>query len=306
MSRSQKRGFTLIELLVVIAIIAILIALLLPAVQQAREAARRTQCKNNLKQIGLAMHNYHDVHNGLPVAQFSCCWGTWLVGIMPYIDQANQYNRYEFNRKYGIPVDNARYGHAANLPVTTTRFAAYSCPSDTPNSPFSGITNHNYAVNFGNTGYAQQSTLNGVTFGEAPFRLSDYLAPARNRKFRDITDGLTSTFLVAEVLQGQGNDLRGFAWWGDASQFTTYLPPNSSLPDRIYSSYYCNNLPDRNLPCAASTTSEPTMFAARSRHVGGVQVTMGDGSSRFISENIDIDLYRGLSTAQGSEVLGEF
>jgi len=301
----RRRGFTLIELLVVIAIIAILIALLLPAVQQAREAARRSQCNNNLKQIGLAMHNYHDVHNGFPVAQYGCCWGTWLVGIMPYIDQANLFNQYEHNRKYGVPSDTARYGHSVNLPVTTTRLAVLTCPSDKDNRPFSNITCHNYAANFGNTSYSQ-GTVNGVTFKKAPFRLTSSGTPAKNQKFRDIKDGTSNTMLVAEVLQGDGRDLRGFAWWGDASQFTTYLPPNSNLPDRIYSSYYCNNQPDQNLPCDVSTSTNPTMFAARSSHEGGIQTVLCDGATRFISENIDLEVWRGLSTAKGGEILGEF
>ncbi|WP_417848443.1 DUF1559 domain-containing protein [Thalassoglobus sp.] len=304
--KRRMDGFTLIELLVVIAIIAILVALLLPAVQQAREAARRTQCKNNLKQIGIAMHNYHEVNNGLPVAQYSCCWGTWVVGIMPYIEQTALYDRYEKNRKYGIPSDTARYNHSVNLPVVRTRFKTLSCPSDLDNAPFSSITNHSYAVNFGNTGYAQQATLNGVTFGEAPFRISGNNTPARNKRFRDVTDGTSSTMMVAEVLQGQGRDLRGFLWWGDASQFTTYLPPNSSAPDRIYSSYYCNNQPEQNLPCAVSTTANPTMFGSRSNHVGGIQTVLVDGSTRFVSENIDLGLWRGLSTARGNEVIGDF
>lgn len=306
LKRYRRRGFTLIELLVVIAIIAVLIALLLPAVQQAREAARRSQCKNNLKQIGLAMHNYHDVHNGFPVAQYGCCWGTWVVGIMPYIEQANLYSKYEFNRKYGIPVDDARYNHSVNLPVTRMRISVLTCPSDTPNAPFSQITSHNYAVNFGNTGYAQQANLNGVVFQKSPFPLSGQNTPARNAGFRDITDGTSSTFLVAEVLQGRASDLRGFSWWGDATEFTTYLPPNSSAPDRIYTAGFCNNLPIQNLPCAVSTGTDPTMFAARSRHEGGVQVSLCDGSSRFVSENIDLNTYRALSTAQGGEVIGEF
>ena len=306
MSTRTKKGFTLIELLVVIAIIAILIALLLPAVQQAREAARRTQCKNNLKQIGLAMHNYHDVNNGFPVAQYSCCWGTWIVGIMPYIDQANLYNRYEMNRKYGIPVDNARYGHAANLPVTRTRLTALTCPSDIPNAPISNITSHSYAVNFGNTGYAQQATLSGVTFHDAPFVISGNNTPARNKKIRDIVDGTSTTILVSEVVQGSGTDLRGFSWWGDASQFSTFLPPNSPAPDRIYSATYCRNEPLQNRPCAVSTGANPTMFASRSMHEGGVQLTLCDGSGRFVSENIDLNVWRALSTSRGSEVIGEF
>lgn len=304
--KKRNQGFTLIELLVVIAIIAILIALLLPAVQQAREAARRTQCKNNLKQIGLAMHNYHDVNNGFPVAQYSCCWGTWVVSILPYIEQTPLYNQYEFNRKYGIPSDTARYNHSVNLPVTRTRLAALTCPSDSANAPFSGITNHNYAVNFGNTGYAQQATLNGVSFEHAPFRLSGNNTPAKNARIRDIKDGTSSTMLVAEVIQGIDRDLRGFLWWGDASQFTAYLTPNSSAPDRIYTAYFCNNQPKQRLPCAVATTTNPTMFASRSHHVGGIQTTLVDGSTRFISDNIDLNTWRALSTSRGAEVIGEF
>lgn len=307
---TKIKGFTLIELLVVIAIIAILISLLLPAVQQAREAARRTQCKNNLKQIGLAMHNYHDVNSGLPVAQYGCCWGTWLVGVMPYIDQGNLYNLYVMDRKYGVPVDNARYAHLANLPVTSQRLAVFSCPSDTPNAPITtngySITSHNYAVNFGNTAFAQQSTLNGVTFAGAPFQYTATGSPAKNKRFRDINDGTSSTIMVGEVLQGIGRDLRGFSWWGDANQFTTYLPPNSAVPDRIYSSYYCNDQPKQNLPCAVSSSSDPTMFASRSRHEGGVQLVLCDGSVRFVSENFDINLWRATSTARGGEVVSEF
>ena len=300
--RTRRKAFTLIELLVVIAIIAILIALLLPAVQQAREAARRTQCRNNLKQLGLAFHNYHDQFNSLPAGAYGCCWGTWQVAIMPQLEQAAQFNRYEHNRKYGTPTDTARYSHTVNRPVVSTRFPTYTCPSDTPNTPISNITSHNYAVNYGNTSYGQ-GTVNGVTFEGAPFRAGN---PARVFSFRDIRDGLSTTMLAAEVLQGTGSDLRGFTWWGDASGFSTYIGPNSNEPDAIYSSGYCNNRPADNLPCIVSTTSYPTMFGSRSRHEGGVQVLLGDGACRFVSENIDLLTWRALSTTRGNETIGEF
>jgi hypothetical protein len=116
-----------------------------------------------------------------------------------------------------------------------------------------------------------------------------------------MVDGTSNTFMVAEVLQGRGSDLRGFTWWGDASQFTTYFAPNSPIPDRIYTAGYCNNLPLLNLPCAVSSATDPTMFASRSRHSGGVQVVLCDAATRFISDSIDLNLWRALSTTEGGE-----
>ncbi|QDT54255.1 Type II secretion system protein G precursor [Caulifigura coniformis] len=315
MAASRRHGFTLIELLVVIAIIAILIALLLPAVQQAREAARRTQCKNNLKQLGLAMHNYHDVHNGLPVGQYGCCWGTWMVSVLPFVEQGPLFNAYEHNRKYGTtlgPADDARYSSPVNRTVVQTRLAVYTCPSDTPGIySTNNYTKHNYLVNFGTTSQVQTPTLNGVQWRGAPFiRNSDSplsSGAARNQSFRDLSDGLSSTLLLSEGLQGVGNDLRGLGWWAGATQFSTYLGPNSNLPDSLSSNCTTDtNRPQMNLPCVATTTANPAMLAARSRHVGGVHVTLGDGSSRFISQNLDIGVWRSLSTSQGGEVVGEF
>ncbi|MHB8899766.1 MAG: DUF1559 domain-containing protein [Thermoguttaceae bacterium] len=311
----RRPGFTLVELLVVIAIIGILIALLLPAVQAAREAARRSQCTNNMKQIGLAMHNYHDTFKTFPPGAWGCCWGTWAICIQQFMEQNALYDLYHFERKWGTPIDDCRYSHANNLPVTTTRIAAMTCPSDLPNSPLATpagytpagrMTSHNYAANYGNTGYAQ-GTVNGVVFDGAPFGpIGSAAQVTRIVGFNAIVDGTSNTMLVGEVLQGQGSDLRGFIWWGDASSFTAYLPPNSTLPDRIYSLTYCKNFPKLNLPCDISTTTDPTMFATRSRHPGGVNVTLCDGSTRFIAETINLPTYRALSTSKGAETLGDF
>lgn len=304
--RSTARpAFTLVELLVVITIIGILIALLLPAVQAAREAARRSQCTNNLKQIGVGMHNYHDIYKTLPVGAYSCCWGTWKVALLPYIEQVNLRQLYVDNNKYGSPVDNARYAHAVNLPVTTTRIPTYQCPSDSPNPNtfISKITSDNYSVNYGNTGLGQQANLNGVNFGGAPFSDSGSTTSAPLvYSFRDIRDGLSNTMMVAEVIQGIGNDLRGFSWWGDASGFETYLAPNSSLPDVIYTPGYCNNQPLQGLPCIGTpTATQPSMYGSRSRHPAGVQVVACDGSTHFVNDSVSLLIWQMASTTHGAE-----
>ncbi len=300
----RYQGFTLVELLVVIAIIGVLVALLLPAVQAAREAARRSQCSNNLKQIALGMHNHHDTHLGLPPAQgpSGCCWGTWQVLVFPYVEQNNAYDLYQ--NWGGNDSTGPRYGSAPNSTnVTNRRYDAFTCPSDpSPNSPIGNLTNHNYAVNYGNTAYSQVD-LNGVVFAGAPFAKADAQNKMRGKNFSSITDGTSNTLLVAEVLQGQGSDLRGFTWWGDGAQFSAFLAPNSTQPDRIYSSSYCNNLPQQGLPCAVSSTSDPTMFASRSQHPGGVQVALCDGSARFVAETIDLNTWRAMASSRGGEVV---
>src|SRR2546429_3627290 len=130
-----KRAFTLVELLVVIAIIGVLVALLLPAVQSARESARRTHCHNHLKQVTLAVHNYADTYRGaFPAGEYGCCWGTWLVALLPYVEQQNLYEQYKYfgaiDINGGNPDVTTRYGGALNLPVTRTQIKTYTCPSD--------------------------------------------------------------------------------------------------------------------------------------------------------------------------------
>ncbi|MEN6497982.1 MAG: DUF1559 domain-containing protein [Thermoguttaceae bacterium] len=300
---ASKRAFTLVELLVVIAIIGILIALLLPAVQAAREAARRMTCSNNLRQLGVACHNYHDVNNSLPIGGFSCCWGTWKVPLLMFLEQKNLYVKYD-QAKF---IDGHRYSDSVNREVVAASIDAYQCPSDIPRTPISTIRSHNYAANYGNTTYTQTATYKGVTFAGAPFMTAGGNTTATVcYKFRDILDGLSNTLLFGEVIQGSGSDLRGFSWWSDAAGFETYLAPNSPLPDRIYDIGYCNKTDPMNPPCDVSTSDWPTMFASRSRHPGGVQVSLCDGSVRFISESIEINTWRALSTTRGGETLKEF
>ncbi len=301
--RKNRPGFTLIELLVVIAIIAILIALLVPAVQKVRESAARMQCQNNLHNLALATHSFHDANKSMPASMGSswCCWGTWPILIMPYIDQGNLAGLYV--NWGGDDSTGPRYSAAPNTTnVSSRRLAVLTCPSDMPNMPFGGLTNHNYAANHGNTDYGQAERLNGTVFGGAPFK------PARNKfqssseiTFQSITDGVSNTLLFAEVVQGQGSDLRGFIWWGDAANFTAYNGINSSTPDVIYTPGYCNNQVD--LPCTGTpTATNPTMMAARSRHSGsGASVALCDGSVRFVTQTISLATWRALATSRGGE-----
>jgi prepilin-type N-terminal cleavage/methylation domain-containing protein/prepilin-type processing-associated H-X9-DG protein len=314
----RVNAFTLVELLVVIAIIGVLVALLLPAVQAAREAARRMQCANNLKQAALAMHNYHDTHKTLPVGSFSCCWGTWQVAILPYLEEGNLAAKYDSNGMYDNPDNSYRYSGTRNRPVTTLRINTLLCPSDehTVSSlvDFVGITRHNYVANYGNTGFTivdalttngASQTVGSVAFAGAPF--SSKGGPSSKPEavdFAQIRDGLSNTLLLGEVIQGKDADLRGFTWWGYASQFQTYLAPNSSQPDVMQSSSYCGSTNPANPPCTGPhTTTMPITIAARSRHPGGVHAAMCDGSVQFFSDDIAINTWRALSTTKGGEVL---
>jgi prepilin-type N-terminal cleavage/methylation domain-containing protein/prepilin-type processing-associated H-X9-DG protein len=307
---NRRRGFTLIELLVVIAIIAILIGLLVPAVQKVREAAARSQCQNNLKQLGLAMHGFHDSNKSLPATMGSsgCCWGTWPVIVMPFIEQANLNKLYQ--NWGGNDSTGPRYGAAPNSTnVTNQRLPILTCPTDTPAKPIGQLTNHNYAVNIGVTGHAQQATL-----GSGSTAVSNAGFIFRNAKVQfktiseialaHIRDGTSNTLMIGEVVQGQGSDLRGFIWWGDAAGFTAYMTPNSTLPGVVYTPGYCNNNKP-NPPCnGAPTTAVPSMYGARSWHGGGVNVCLADGSVRFVTDTISLPTWRALATAQGGDLIG--
>ncbi len=330
-------GFTLVELLVVIAIIGVLVGLLLPAVQSAREAARRMQCSNNLKQIGLATHNYIDIFKKFPVGNYHSVFGTWLVHLLPFVEQQNMRNNYYGSADLeNYPLAGIRYGNALNLPIVRTQVSVYTCPSDeitASPSVISGITFHNYVANYGNTTRGRLSPY-GVTsagtpniFGGAPF--IEFIAPnVRNlanyhvfihtnvsqlkfsTSLSEVTDGTSNTLAFSECLQGRGGDLSGFNWWGGGCHFETLLAPNTAQPDVVEQSCATGAARNpRNPPCvvrvAASgnvVTSGAETHAARSRHIGGVQATMCDGSVRFVSNSIFLETWRAMGTAAGGEV----
>jgi prepilin-type N-terminal cleavage/methylation domain-containing protein len=333
----KRRGFTLIELLVVIAIIAILIALLLPAVQQAREAARRTQCRNNLHQFALALHNYHDTAGRLPPGVISepnpaggTAYGrpprtTYIVHILPQIDQAPVYNTIDFVNR---PVAPRLVWFGNNSTATGTVISPFYCPSD------------------GQGGTLKTCGLiNGDPNRPAPHFLSNYMAffsgptvafiesgaPGhksawglnRGSTMAEFLDGASNTMLMGEYLTGTTEDYRGFIWSDKAggSQIWTELPPNSPLPDRLSPTTpppplatkpWCKNHPELNLPCVNGVSESSGLAnldhtaASRSRHAGGVHVLLGDGAVRFVSSSIDLSIWRGLATVSGGEVLSEF
>ena len=296
----RRRGFTLIELLVVIAIIAVLIALLLPAVQQAREAARRSTCKNNLKQLGLAFHNYHDTVLAFPPGQFnpfSADLGfgssrqSWSTPLLPYLDQAPLFNI----------ASTFTSGQAATAPygllftsVAQVKLTALMCPSDPSAGKLNGEGFHsNYLACFGSTDQTS-ATPNGLFY------------PLSKSRMRDITDGTSNTVMAGEIVVGRDpGDRRGRLYnsWDGGSMFTTLYSPNSSVGDMNY-------LPGTgcvaDLPYAPCLSAGNNNLSARSLHVGGAHILLSDGSVRFISSNISNVTWNSLGTRAGGEVVGEF
>jgi prepilin-type N-terminal cleavage/methylation domain-containing protein/prepilin-type processing-associated H-X9-DG protein len=311
----RRPGFTLIELLVVIAIIAVLIGLLLPAVQKVREAANRMKCQNNLKQWGLALHNYHDT-NGTLVYGSKLPAGTtnrqgWVPPLWPYIELPALLARYDLNTGFYLPPNTVF--DSVDSPMGTT-IPTYYCPSDRRPPAYCKGDQYwrargNYAVNWGPVPY-QTVPSTPLPDGVAPFGFTDFFSRDRPRTSRltDFTDGTSNTLLLSEKIMHPQDDV--FDHRGDflnddggGGMFMTLDTPNSGI-DAMKFPQYCTPAPA--LPCTTATGSG-NRFAmrqsARSRHVGGVNVVMGDGSVRFISDNIPLATWQALSTMNGGEVI---
>lgn len=271
MSHSQRarkvRGFTLIELLVVIAIIAILIALLLPAVQQAREAARRSQCKNNLKQLGLALHNYHDTFNTLPIGVLDAPpagvaqgdW-TWSTMILPYIDESALWKK--LNVGTGVFPGSGNNDNRAH-PLSGLEIGAFICPSD-PGDPVNRYFKYNGKSNY--------PASNNLMFTNS------------NIKFRDITDGTSNTFLVGEraLVENAAQRSIGAIWvgftCGTAGSFSFHVwnPINTRFPGTADAAN-----------CQSGDSANQVRFVVSSMHEGGAHLCMADGAVKFFNENIE-------------------
>lgn len=310
MPRPRNRtGFTLIELLVVIAIIAILIALLLPAVQQAREAARRTQCKNNLKQIGLAIHNYESTHRVFPPSSTSGfgrgVWGYPGTGpsdpnihlhsfaslILPYVDGANLYNQINYNVSALDPV---------NRQAAEQILSFYRCPSyagqefsDDPlyvtTAGFDRFAIRNYVAMGATTvvGLSGAMPANGVMF------------PGSRTGFRDITDGTSNTIMIAETREERASVWIDGTSASVAARWMAPVPPTFSgtTVSINHEPYFQGGI----FPNTIEQNWGPSSF-----HEGGAHHLLCDGSVQFLSENLDVGLYDGLVSRNGGEVIGEF
>jgi len=315
----SRRGFTLIELLVVIAIIAVLVALLLPAVQQARESARRSQCRNNLKQIGLAVLNYEQTHSQFPAGNLNRL--SAHARLLPYLDQAPLYEQIDFS---------VSYNNAANAAVMMTNLAGFMCPSDIDNLPATLGGRNNY---YGNAGTEfiwtlPSSTVGGTNYGMPFPNGAMYAQNLSGIKIRDILDGPSNTALFSEKVLGDGSNgvstvesdtFRPGIYPATIDEALQYCRAvnTADLSRQGYSNvgapwlqpYHSTTLYYHIAPPNDRSCMYPPgriMTTAGSRHGGGAHTLLADGSTRFISQSIDLIVWRGLGSRAGSEVLGDF
>ncbi len=308
----RQRGFTLIELLVVIAIIGVLIALLLPAVQAAREAARRAHCVNNLKQIGIAIHNYHDATSALPGAYlvYGVTGFSALSHFLPYLEQAPMHNALNFSLSYD---------HPSNSTVLMSQVSIFVCPSDFPNPMPSRGAPTNYMADMGSWIVWQAPTgpntglpgPNGVFFGNSATR------------FAQVTDGLSNTGCFSErVLADGSNGLvspRSDVFFSPAAPTTinsavqqcqavnimdlsNQFPLFMGAPWVLGQHIFQHVTPPNTRSCGFFLSLRAVMPPS-SHHPGGVNLLLGDGSVRFIKDSINVLTWRALGTIRGGEVI---
>ncbi len=319
LSSSSRRAFTLIELLVVIAIIAILIALLLPAVQQAREAARRTQCRNKMKQLGLALHNYHDTHRVFPPSVVNnngfrqgtgsgCSLGsnstegaTWTIQILPFIDDAPLYNKFRFNENFRHQQDGT--GSTNNELLQEMRNSNYECPSD-PNSK-EGLGNINYLAVQGGGDYSTQLSAGNaceLCCSNRKYYFNGMFSENSSIRMRDVVDGTSNVFMLGEtkyVTLRTSSGTGATHWqtwatgcWGDVPCLlgATAEAINGSTYQPIIDGY--------------NPGEATTHFG--SHHEGGCHFLVADGSVHFVSENVDLATYQSLGIINDGLPVGSF
>lgn len=307
-----RRAFTLVELLVVIAIIGILVALLLPAVQAARESARRMGCTNTMKQWGIAMHNMHASLKQLPEGARSNPRRVWVVYTWPYVEDEALSLRFDETKHFYEPPNTIQLSTEGTYAQTSP---LYYCPSDRPGALWKGDpywrSRGNFVINWGNMAvpYNPRDPVQSPEFGIAPFGYQDFRShdKPRNTDFADFTDGTSQTMLLAEVIQAADDDhfdIRGDMLNDDTpcTMFMTINTPNSGTD---VSPFIPTGGPRPENPPYTNVGSANSHKAARSRHPGGVNVLFGDGSVRFVQDSIALATWRAMGTMNGADFIND-
>lgn len=333
----RLRGFTLVELLVVIAIIGILVGLLLPAVQAAREAARRMQCSNNLKQMGLALHNYHSTYNKFPSGGFGTHQNldtgfSWIIGILPYCEQANIYNRLIFagpgvgwvGPRNSIGWQNGNVINNVKLPFllcpssALPEFNTFGGPGITVMRPqYVGISGAADGNGFVNVASRQKGCCTQSGTATGVISSGGLLTPHRSRSIGNCTDGTSNTIIVGEI-SSYGRDavgtllaINGFLGFQAGSLSNVAVedwPATSGLFHRVLNVTTVQYPPNSNRSIANPGVN-PNMGSNNpllSEHTGGTQAVRADGSVHFMSQNIDLLILRLVATRDDGQVVGEW